>query len=143
MWLPSEDFGSERHDLHELLGAQFARDRAEDAGADGLQLVVEQHGGIAVELDEGAVAAADALGGADDHCAVDLALLDAATRSGFLDAHLDDVADARVATLGAAQHLDAKNGLRAGVVGDFEPGFSLDHFVYSQLDPKAPCRTIR
>src|SRR3954452_12025132 len=43
---PSEDFGSERHDLHEALGAQVARDRPEDAGADGLQLVVEQHGGI-------------------------------------------------------------------------------------------------
>src|SRR5687768_10722668 len=71
-----ENFGSQGHDLHELLGAQFARDRSEDAGADGLQLVVEQHGGIAVELDQGAVAAADALGGADDHCAVDLAFLD-------------------------------------------------------------------
>src|SRR5205814_7596115 len=70
----------------------------------------------------------DALGGANDDGAVDLALLDAAARGAFLDAHLDDVANAGVATLGAAQHLDAKNGLRTGVVGDFEPGFSLDHF---------------
>src|SRR3954471_24890099 len=139
----SKNFRGQGHDLHELLGAQLARDRSEDAGADGLQLVIEQHGGVAVELDEGAIAAADALGGADHHCAVDLALLDATPRSGFLDAHLDDVANAGVTPLGAAQHLDAKDGLRAGVVGDFEPGFCLDHFVYSQLVPNAPCRTIR
>src|SRR5205085_8786589 len=115
--------------------AQFARDGSEDAGADRLQLVIEENGGIAVELDQGAVAAADALGGANHHGAVDLALLDATPRSGFLDAHLDDVANAGVPSLRAAQHLDAKNGLRAGVVGDFEPRFSLDHFVYSQLVP--------
>src|SRR6478609_8360766 len=47
-----QNFRGQRHDLHELLGTQFARDRAEDAGADGLQLAVEQHGGIAVELDQ-------------------------------------------------------------------------------------------
>src|SRR5512140_429527 len=75
-----QDFGGQGHDLHEALGAQLARDRAEDAGADGLQLVVEQHGGIAVELDQGAVGAADALGGTDHHGAVDLAFVDAAAR---------------------------------------------------------------
>src|SRR5947209_19591124 len=95
-----ENFGSERHDLHEALGTQFTRHGPEDAGADGLQLVVEKHGGVAVELDQRTVAAADALGGADDHGAVDLALLDAAARGAFLDADLDDVAHARVATLG-------------------------------------------
>src|SRR6478609_10707808 len=138
-----QDFRGQGHDLHELLGAQFARDRSEDAGADGLQLVIEQHGGIAVELDEGAIATADALGGADHHGAVDLALLDAATGRGFLDGHLDDVANTGVTPLGATEHLDAQDGLRAGVVGDFEPRFSLDHFSYSQLVPNAPCRTIR
>jgi hypothetical protein len=49
------DFRRQRHDLHEALGAQFARDRAEDAGADRLELGVEQHGGVAVELDQRAV----------------------------------------------------------------------------------------
>src|SRR5690606_10768310 len=48
-----------------------------------------------------------------------------------------------VAALGAPEHLDAQDGLRAGVVGDFEPRFSLDHFVYSQLVPNTSCRTIR
>src|SRR3954452_15187809 len=91
-----QNFGGQGHDLHEALGAQLARDRAEDAGADGLQLVVEQHGGIAVELDQGTIRAADALRGANDDGTVDLALLHATARSGFLDAHLDDVANACV-----------------------------------------------
>ena len=46
-----QNFRGQRHDLHEPLGAQLARDRSEDAGADGLQLGVQQHGGVAVELD--------------------------------------------------------------------------------------------
>src|SRR5580765_789646 len=89
MALSLENFGSQRDDLHELLGTQLARHGSEDAGADRLQLGVEQHGGVAVELDERAIATADALGGAHDDGVVDLALLDAATRRGFLDADLD------------------------------------------------------
>src|SRR3546814_7666021 len=42
-----QHFGGQRHDLHEALGTQFARNGSEDAGADGLQLGVEQHGGVA------------------------------------------------------------------------------------------------
>ena len=47
------------------------------------------------------------LRGAHDDGVVDLALLDAAARDRVLDAHLDHVADVRVAALGAAEHLDA------------------------------------
>src|SRR6478736_3494543 len=94
--LSLQNFRCQRHDLHELLGAQLARDRSEDAGADWLQLGVEQHSCVAVELDERTVCTTDALGGADHHCAVDLALFDATPRSGFLDADLDDVAHAGI-----------------------------------------------
>src|SRR3954470_18808764 len=48
----------ERDDLHELLGAQLAGRRAGDAGADRLVLLVDQHGGVAVEADGAAVDAA-------------------------------------------------------------------------------------
>src|SRR5688572_19457344 len=68
----SEHFGGEGHDLHEAFGAQLARHRAEDAGADRLQLVVQQDGRIAVELDQRAILAAHALGGAHDDRTVDL-----------------------------------------------------------------------
>src|SRR5204863_5590549 len=85
----SEHFGCERHDLHEALGAQLTRDRAEDAGADGLELGVQQHGGVAVEANQRAVLAADALGGANDDGTVDVALLHAARLRSRLDADLD------------------------------------------------------
>src|SRR5664279_6367410 len=40
----SENFGRQRDDLHEALGAELPRDRPEDARTDRLQLGVEQHG---------------------------------------------------------------------------------------------------
>src|SRR5690606_41845680 len=72
-----QHFGSQRHDLHELLGTQFARDRSEDTSADGFQLGVEQNGGIATELDQRTVLAANALSGTHHYCVVDFAFLDA------------------------------------------------------------------
>src|SRR5512144_10096 len=75
-----QHFGRERNDLHEPLGPELARDRPEDAGADRLELVVQQHRRVTVEGDLGAVRAADALARAHDDRAVDLALLHASTR---------------------------------------------------------------
>src|SRR5690606_35011871 len=114
----SENFRSQRHDLHELLGTQFTRHGSKDAGADRLQLCIQQHCCVAVEFDERAIATANTLRRTDHHCAIDLAFFDAAARSSFLDAHLNDVANTRIATLRATQHLDAKDGLGAGVVGN-------------------------
>src|SRR5690606_1293162 len=116
----SDDFGSERHDLHELLRTKLTGHGPEDAGADRLLLVVQQHGGVAVETDQRAVRAAHAGTGTDHDRVVDLALLDLAARDRVLDGHLDDVTDVRVAALGAAQHLDAHHFLGAGVVGGLE-----------------------
>src|SRR5690606_15713208 len=45
----SKHFGRERDDLHVVLGAKLTRNRAEDARADRLFLVVDQHGRIVVE----------------------------------------------------------------------------------------------
>src|SRR5690606_35948753 len=115
--LRSEHFGCERDDLHELLGAQLAGHRPEDARADRLMLVVQQHRGVAVEADQRTVCTAHALAGTHHHGVVDLALLDLAARDRVLDRHLDDVADVRVAALGTAKHLDAHHFLGARVVG--------------------------
>ena len=46
-----QHLGRERHDLHEAFASKFARHRAEDTGSDRLQLVVQQHCGVAVETD--------------------------------------------------------------------------------------------
>src|SRR5438874_5689553 len=60
---PLQNFRCQGHDLHELFGAQFARHRSEDTGADRLQLGVQQNGGIAVALHQGIVLASDNFGG--------------------------------------------------------------------------------
>src|SRR4051812_45337947 len=133
-----EDFRGQRHDLHEPLRAELPRDGPEDARADRLELGVQQHRGIGVELDHRAVGAADAVRRAHHDRAVDLALLHAAARRGAFHAHLDDVPDARIATLGAAQHLDTHHRARAGVVGDVENGLHLNHFSLSNLTRAAP-----
>jgi len=54
----SEHLRSERNDLHVILGAQLARHRPEDAGADRLGLIVDEDRGVAVEADAAAVGAA-------------------------------------------------------------------------------------
>src|SRR6516164_6325188 len=46
---PLEHFGCQGDDLHELLRPQLARHGPEDAGPDRLALLVDQHGGVAVE----------------------------------------------------------------------------------------------
>jgi len=114
----SENFGGQGDDLHETLGAQFARDRSEDTSADRLEFGVEKHGCVAVKFDQRAIAATDALGGTNHHGTVDFALFDAAARRSLFDAYFDDVAHAGITTLRTAEHLDAQNGLRTGVVGD-------------------------
>src|SRR5690348_16467399 len=97
-----QHFRRERNDLHETLAAQLARDRPEDAGTDRLELVVEEHGRVAVEADQRTIGAAHALGGAHHHRVVYLALLDLAARDRIADRNLDDISDAGVAALGTA-----------------------------------------
>ena len=90
-------------------------------------VVVDQHRRVRIEADGRAVGTMDVLGGADDHGLVDVALLHAAPRRGFLDGDDDDVAHAGEAPLGAAQHLDALDALGAAIVGDLKVGLHLDH----------------
>src|SRR5262245_45832708 len=52
-----DDLRRERDDLHVLLLAQLARYRTEHAGPDGLPDIADQHGGIGIEADVGAVLA--------------------------------------------------------------------------------------
>src|SRR5690606_35139306 len=126
-----QDLRSQRDDLHVVLGAQLARNRAEDTGADRLVLLVDDDGGRLVETDDRAVLALDVLGGAHDDGANDVALLHAAARNRFLHRGDDGVADRGVAALGAAQHLDAHDPARARVIGDLQVSLHLDHGIRS------------
>src|SRR5690349_18391087 len=62
----SQHLGRQRQNLHERLGAQLARHRAEDARADRLALIVDEHRRVAVELDVRPIGPPHLLGGADD-----------------------------------------------------------------------------
>src|SRR5690606_16508601 len=86
-----------------------------------------EDGGVLVEGDVGAVVAPELLLGADDDGGHDLALLDGAVGDRLLDGADDDVADAGVATAGAAADADAEDLAGAGVVGDAEACLGLDH----------------
>src|SRR2546426_2432876 len=132
----SDHLRRERHDLHELLLAQLATDRPEDAGRAGLALVGDEHRGVLVEADVGAVLALGLLGGPDDDGPRHLALLDLPGRDGVLDRDEDDVAQPAVTALGASEHADHERAARARVVGDLDDRFLLDH------DPSALLRAL-
>src|SRR6202165_4850830 len=72
----SQHLRRERDDLHELRRAQLARHWSENARADRLEFVGQEHRGVAVEADQRAVRPAHALAGAHHDGVVDLALLD-------------------------------------------------------------------
>src|SRR3954470_20213448 len=93
----SEHLRCQRDDLHELLVAQLATDRPEDAGAARLVVRLDQHRGVLVEPDVAAVRTPPLLGGTDHDRLDDVALLDGGTRDRILDRGDDDVADTRIA----------------------------------------------
>src|SRR5689334_12576257 len=118
----SDHLRGERDDAHEALLAELTADRAEDTGAARLAAVGPQdHGRVLVELDVGTVGAPALLDRTHDHGLDHVALLDVAAGDRVLDGGDDDIADAGVAAPGAAEHPDAEDLLRTGVVGDLEP----------------------
>src|SRR5262249_48326575 len=134
---PSQHLRGERNDLHVVLGAQLARHRAEDARADRLGLGIDQHRRVAVEPDDRAVRPPDVLAYAHHHGLHHLALLNPPTRDRLLDRDHDHVADRRVFALRSAQHLDAHDAARTGIVRDVEIGLHLNH------DAPRPCSRAR
>src|SRR5262249_24435961 len=93
---------------------------------------VDDHRGVLVEGDVGAVVAPELLLRAHDDRLDDVALLDRPLRVGLLDGGHDDVADAAVAPPGPAHHADREDLARAGVVGHAQPGLVLDHRARSR-----------
>src|SRR5205085_1558783 len=117
----------ERDDSHEVAVAQLAGDGAEDAGAARVVLRVDQHGGVLVEGDVGAVRAPELLARANHDRLHDLPLLNAAPGARLLHGRSDHVADARVAAVRAALDADAEQLARARVVRHLQFRLLLDH----------------
>src|SRR3984885_6690507 len=123
----SKHLRGERDDAHEALVAQLAADGPEDAGPARLLLVIDENGCVLVEADVAAVRPPLLLLGPHDDALDDVALLHGGTGDGVLDRGHEHVTDAGVAPTRPAEHADAEHLARAGVVGDPEPGFLLDH----------------
>src|SRR5713226_4091578 len=81
----SDNLGSERNDLRELLVPELARHRPADPGAHGVVVGLEQHDGVPVEADVRAVLPADLFHRSRHLRPRDLPLLDRAVRHRFLD----------------------------------------------------------
>ena len=115
-----QHFRSQGHDLHKALGTQFACDRAKDARAERLELVVEKNGGIAIKANQRAIRTTNTLGGTNHHGIVNITLLDATTRRSILDADLDDVTNASIAAPGSTENAGdfaARDERRLDLVG--------------------------
>src|SRR5215212_513522 len=130
--LISEHLRRERDDAHEAAVAQLAGHGPEDARAARVVGRVEDHRGVLVEGDVGAVFAPELLLRAHDDRLDDLALLDGALRVRLLDGRRDDVAHPRVAAARAAHHADAEDLTGARVVGDLQTCLVLDHLAFSR-----------
>src|SRR5262249_60592944 len=103
--------------------------RAEEAPSDRTALRVHQTRCGAVAADHSAVRTLDVFGDAHDHRTHHFALLHAPARNRLLHRHDDDGADGGVLALRAAQHLDAHDATRAGIIRHVEVGLHLDHVV--------------
>src|SRR6267143_254265 len=139
----SDDLRGQRHDFHELLVAQLAPHGAEDAGGPRLALVRDEHGGVLVEADVGAVPALGLFGGPNDHRPDDLALLDLAGGDGVLDRDDDDVAQPGVAALGPAEHANHERFAGPRVVRDLENRLLLHHARFPPYFARSTMSTTR
>src|SRR5690606_17608924 len=125
--LHSEHLRRERDDLHELPIAQLAANRPEDACASRFVVVLDEHRGVLVEPNVGAVGATLLLRGPDNHGPDDVTTLHVGARDGVLDGGDDDVTDTRVAPPRATEHPDGQDLLGTRVVGDSQSRLLLDH----------------
>src|SRR3712207_4709841 len=123
----SQHLRRERDDPHEALVAELPADGAEDARPARVAAVADDHRGVLVEADVGAVGTTALLHGAHDDGLDHVTALHTGAGQRVLHRGDDDVTDARVASPRAAEHPDAENLLRTGVVGDTQSRLLLDH----------------
>src|SRR5690606_24957044 len=102
--------------------------------AAGRPVVLQEHGGVLVELDVRGVGAARLLLAADDDGLDHIALLHVAAGDRVLHGRDHHVTQTRVTAGGATEHADGEQLLRAGVVGDLQAGFVLNHLLLRLLE---------
>src|SRR5437868_8859170 len=127
-----------RNNLQELLLAQFAGNRTEDASSYRLTGFIDQHGRILVKANVGSIPAARFLAHPDNHRLHYGALFRRSIRRCFLHRSGDDVAQTRSQTAGSTQRKDHLQLARAGVIGDFQ--HASHHYRHSLFSSSAKYR---
>src|SRR3972149_4119955 len=124
----SQHLRRQRDDLHVLALPQLPGHGTEDPRPPRVLAVGgQQHGGVVIEADVGAVRPAHLLARAHYHRLDDLPLLHGAVGDGLFDGPHDDGAHGGVAAPAAAEYADDQDLPRPGVVGHLQPGLLLDH----------------
>jgi hypothetical protein len=131
----SDDFVRQRNNFHEASVTQLSSHRTKNTGAAWRLVFVDQHDGVAVELDVTSIGATRRLLGADDHSTDNRFLLDVAARDYAFDATYDDVTKSGNTATATAEHLDAHHLPGAGIVGYIKSGFLLDHVRTCAIKP--------
>ena len=101
----------------------LARNRAENAGASRVFVLVYDHRRITVKPNIAAVWSSRRLLGSDNHCLNDGLLLDVAPRNDTFDATHDNVTQTGRPSPRAAKYFDALDLACAGVVGNLQSCF--------------------
>src|SRR5579875_2088554 len=114
-----QHFRCERDDLHVVLVAQLARDRAEDARALRVEAVGQDHRRVLVEADIRAVGAPILLGHTHHDCPDDIAFLDRSAGHRLLHRGDDNITDGG-GILAPREHPDAHQLAGPGIIGNVE-----------------------
>src|SRR5699024_7214126 len=97
---------------------QFPADRPEDTRTSGPVIVLDEYGGVLIELDVGAVGSTLLLHRTDDDGLHQITTSHVGSRDGLLDGADDHVAHTRIAPTRAAEHADGQDFLGTRVVGN-------------------------
>src|SRR5215472_14822374 len=111
-----EHFRRQGNNFQKFLRPQLARHRAENARANGFLLIVDQNGGVIIEADVGSVRPSYLLCRSNYYRFGYFTLFYLGVRDRFFYGYHNDVADRSILPFAAAQHLDALDFARAGII---------------------------
>jgi len=124
--LGSENLRCERNDLHERTLTKFTSHRAEDPGTTWVVVLVDDHNSVGIETEDRTISTTDRVSGANDNSLDDTALFDSSGRDGIANVAGDHITN-RGGAAALAEHADHFCATGAGIIGDGEHGFHLDH----------------
>jgi len=112
-----QDLRCQRHDLHEMIPAQFPRNGTKNSRSNRLELICQQNHCISIEPNQGTIGTTHSLSCAHNYRIVHLAFSDLSSRNGLLDGNLYNIANPGIATFRSTKHLDAHKPTGSTVVG--------------------------